>query len=123
MEARETEFEAALAFVRDYASAVAVAVRRNERLNDWDEFQRYCSGHGLEATRERLARARDIAIAAREYFAGRPEECGLVGEDAVSDAGELEQVSMLFLLDTLECHGWRREFLSSPVSRRASGAV
>ena len=109
-----TEFEAAFQFVRSYAEAVAVAVRRNERLDDWSEYRRFCEAQGLEPTRERLDLARDIAIAAREYFAGA-REGGLVVEDAGADPEDLDDLPTLFLLDTLVCHGWRPDFLGRGV--------
>ena len=59
-----TEFEAAMAFVKDYAVAVAVAIQLNERLDDWSAYSSHCEDHGLLPTRERLKLARDIAIAA-----------------------------------------------------------
>ena len=61
-----TEFEAAMEFVKEYAEAVAVAIRRNERLDDWTAYSSHCEDHGLQPTRERLRLARDIAIAARD---------------------------------------------------------
>lgn len=66
-----TEFEAAMEFVKDYAEAVAVAIQLNERLEDWSAYSRHCEDQGLQPTQQRLRLARDIAIAAREYAAGR----------------------------------------------------
>lgn len=109
-----TEFEAAFDFVREYADAVAVAVRRNERTDDRAAYLAFCEERGLEPTPERLELARDIAIAAREYFAGT-DESGLVVADAGTDPEDLEDVPPLFFLDTLECHGWRAEFLNRGV--------
>lgn len=108
-----TEFEAAFEFVRGYADAAAVAVRRSERLDDRSAYKRFCEDHGLAATPERLALARDIAVAAREYFAGA--EVGVVVTDAATDAADLDDVPMLFVADTLECHGWRADFLNRSV--------
>ncbi len=110
-----TEFEAAFGFVREYADAVAVAVRRSERLDDWSEYERFCEDHNLEPTAERLSLARDIAIAARVYFAGAESEGGLVIEDAGTDPQDLDDVPLLFLADTLQCHGWRADFLDRAV--------
>jgi hypothetical protein len=107
-----TEFEAAFEFVREYAEAVGVAVRWNERLDERSEYRRFCDEHGLQPTAERLALARDIAVAAREYFAGAEEEGALVVEDAGVDAQDLNDVPLLFLIDTLQCHGWRADFLN-----------
>jgi len=111
-----TEFEAAFEFVREYADAVAVAVRRNERTDDRAAYLVFCGGHGLEPTPDRLELARDIAIAAREYFAG-VDESGLVVADAGTDPEELDDVPPTFFLDTLECHGWRAEFLNRDARR------
>ena len=110
-----TEFETAFDFVKEYSSSVAVAVRRNERVDDWTAHREYCDARGLEPTPERLALARDIAIAAREYFAGPSDDGGLLIEDAGADPGDLDLVPMLFLSDTLECQGWRIEFLNRDV--------
>lgn len=107
-----TEFEAAFEFVREYAEAVAVAVRWNERLDDSSEYRRFCSEHGLKPTPERLCLAQDIALAIREYFAGSGDDGGLVVEDAGVDAEDLNDVPLLFLADTLECYGWRVDFLN-----------
>jgi hypothetical protein len=109
-----TEFEAAFEFVRGYAHAVAVAVRRNEWTDDRVAYLGFCEERGLEPTPERLELARDIAITAREYCAG-PDEGGLVVADAGTDPDDLDDVPPLFFIDTLECHGWRAEFLHREV--------
>lgn len=111
-----TEFEAALEFVKDYAVAVAVAIRQNERLDDWSAYSRHCHDQGLQATRERLKLARDIAIAAREYAAGA--EDGLIVADAATDSRDIENVPRQFLAESLECHGWRADYLNRPVDFR-----
>ena len=108
-----TEFEAALEFVKDCAVAVASAVRRNERLDDWSAYSRHCEEHGLQPTPERLKLARDIAIAAREYVAG--SESGLLVEEAASDSRDIDDMPPLFLAESLECHGWRLDYLDGPV--------
>lgn len=117
-----TEFEAALEFVKNYADAVAVAIRRNERLDDWTAYGRHCDDHGLQPTRERLRLARDIAIAAREYAAGVGAEHSLVVADAATDSRDIADVPPQFLVESLECHGWRADYINRPaVFRRKLG--
>jgi hypothetical protein len=116
-----TEIEAAMEFVKDYAVAVAVAIRRNERLDDWTAYSSHCEDHGLLPTRERLKLARDIAIAAREYAAGAGAEGGLVVADAAADSCDIEHVPPVFLAESLECHGWRSDYLNRPVVSQQLG--
>ena len=72
------------------------------------------------ALRERAAREgismQDAARrAVREYVAGPAAEGGLIVEDAAVDAGDLVAVPPRFLLDSLECRGWRAAFLHGGV--------
>jgi hypothetical protein len=113
-----TEFDAAFEFVKDYAEAVAVAIRRNERLDDWSAYNRHCRNQGLLPTRERLKLARDIAIAAREYAAGAGAEDGLIVADAATDSRDITNVPRQFLAESLECHGWRADYLNRPADFR-----
>ena len=110
-----TEFEAAFDFVKDYAAAAAVAIRRDGRLDDLAEYRRFCERRGLVPTPERLSLARDVAAASREYFAGVTAGGGMsVGVAGVA-AEDLADVPPLFLLDSLECRGWRAAFLHRAV--------
>ena len=110
-----TEFEAAMEFVKRYAAAVAVAIQLNERLEDWSAYSRHCEDQGLQPTQQRLRLARDIAIAAREYAAGAGAEDGLMVADAAADSCDIEDVPPQFLAESLECHGWRADYLNRPV--------
>lgn len=115
-----TEFDAAFAFVRAYADAIAVTARRHERLDDRAAYWRFCEEHGLTPTPERLLLARDVAVAARELVAGRAG-----GRSAVVDAGadraETLGKAPPMLAYALECHGWRADFLRREVRPTLGG--
>lgn len=100
-----TELELSVDFVRIFAEAVVTAVKAGERLDEYQEFSRYCDDMGADATPERLDLARDVALVLREHFWEEPDEDGRV------DSDDLGAVPLQVLADGLERHGWRRGFL------------